>query len=105
MKRVWIVEDDFLPSFPSSWYQSWGVSRDERSGRWTLYDRRDGREDEGGVGTMTWASNDIIATAQALVDQSGYTSNELREHIRPLLDSSHESLRLLHDALGQIHSD
>ena len=102
MKRVWIVDGDFLPSFPSSWYQSWGVSRNERSGRWTLYDRRDGREDEGGVGTLTWASNDIIGTAEALVDQSGYTATELREYIRPLLNSTHRSLMLLYDALGQL---
>lgn len=102
MKRNWIIKDEFMPSFPSCWYQSWGVSRNERSKRWTLYDRRDGREDEGELRTLTWASIDTLGAAQALVEQSGYTASELREHIQSLVDSTHGSLRVLHDALGQL---
>lgn len=46
----------------SSWKQSYGVSRNERSGRWTLYDRRDDRStdpEEGGVWTITNSYADV----------------------------------------------
>lgn len=104
MKRIWIVKDEFMPSFPSCWYQSWGVSRSERTGRWTLYDRRDGREDEGELGTLTWASYDTVEAALALCEQSGYAPTELRDRMRPLLQGAAPSLQQLYDALEPLES-
>jgi len=41
LKRIWIVEEEeFTGSMVSTWDQSWGLSRNERSGRWVRSDRR-----------------------------------------------------------------
>lgn len=47
MKRIWFVSGyEVTGSMVSTWDQSWGLSRDERSCRWILYDRRDDRNYE-----------------------------------------------------------
>jgi len=43
MRRVWISDDEVtLGGVGTSWLQRWGLSRNARTGAWTLYDRRDG---------------------------------------------------------------
>jgi hypothetical protein len=63
MKCIWLAGPTRLVgSMVSSWKQSYGVSRNERSGRWTLYDRRDDRStdpEEGGVWTITNSYADV----------------------------------------------
>jgi hypothetical protein len=57
VKLIWVVKDDYtLSGIGTGWNQSWGISRDERSGRWTLHDRRDDRMNSGErfVGYTRW---------------------------------------------------
>ena len=82
MKRVWLEEDiDVTGSMVSSWEQSWGVSRDERTRKWVLYDRRDGRSidpGEGVVSLMTETHDTPHAVARALIDgEAGYEPKAL----------------------------
>ncbi len=64
MKRVWIAEGEVTGSMVSTWNQSWGLSRNERTGRWILYDRRESWE-EGEHHLNTWKeyfdSTDLLA--------------------------------------------
>jgi hypothetical protein len=69
MKCIWLAGPTHaVGSMVSSWKQSYGVSRNERSGRWTLYDRRDdGSTDpeEGGV----WIITNSYADVDTLLDE------------------------------------
>ena len=71
MKCVWLAgPTHVVGSMVSSWKQSYGVSRNERSGRWTLYDRRDDRStdpEEGGVWTITNSYPDVGALLDELL--------------------------------------
>lgn len=84
LKRVWLEEDiDVTGSMVSSWEQSWGVSRDERTRKWVLYDRRDSRSidpGEGVVSQMTETYHTPHALAEALIDgEAGYKPKALLE--------------------------
>jgi hypothetical protein len=47
MKKLWIVEPyAFTGGMTSSWMQSYGISRNERTKMWILWDRRDSRQFE-----------------------------------------------------------
>lgn len=47
MKKLWIVEPyAFTGGMTSSWMQSYGISRNERTKGWVLWDRRDSRQFE-----------------------------------------------------------
>jgi hypothetical protein len=68
MKRIWVVEDHAVTGgMVSTWGQSYGLSRDERTGRWTWYDRRDSRPYESrgdgssGILTESFATTDELA--------------------------------------------
>ena len=71
MKCIWLDgPTHVVGSMVSSWKQSYGVSRNERSGRWTLYDRRDDRgtdPEEGGVWTITNSYPDVGALLDELL--------------------------------------
>ena len=44
MKRVWIINEEGS-GIISSWEQEWGLSRNERTGRWIIYERRSGTDE------------------------------------------------------------
>ncbi len=79
MKRVWLEEDiDVTGSMVSSWEQSWGVSRDERTRKWVLYDSRSIDPGEGVVSLMTETHDTPHAVARALIDdEAGYEPKAL----------------------------
>jgi hypothetical protein len=68
MKLTWIVRDrEAFGMLPGDYFlQSWGVSRKERTGLWTVYDRRDARPYEGDEGIL-WTDRWKFATADELV--------------------------------------
>lgn len=87
LKRIWLEEDiDITGSMASSWLQSWGVSRDERSKTWVLYDRRDSRSIDPGEGVaslMTEKYDTPDALAEALINgEAAYDA----EHVARLVD-------------------
>ena len=68
MRLTWIVRDvEAFGTLPGDYFlQSWGVSREERTGRWTVYDRRNARPYEGDDGIL-WTDRWQFETADELV--------------------------------------
>jgi hypothetical protein len=91
VRRVWLGEDfEVTGSMVSTWRQSWAVSRNERTGRWTVYDRRDDRPFEGRDGG-SWIQSQRFATAEEalpmLLDKdNGFEPVELLAVIREMHD-------------------
>jgi hypothetical protein len=47
MQKLWVVSDfAYTGGMTSSWMQSYGISRNERTKVWVLWDRRDSRQFE-----------------------------------------------------------
>jgi hypothetical protein len=68
MKRVWLTEpEEVLGGIGTSWMQRYGISRDSRTGAWTIHDYRDARMNHEGSGTMFWHFTDT----EALLDEDG----------------------------------
>ena len=81
MRRIWVVDDfEFTGSMVSTWMQAYGLSRDERSGRWTFYDRRDDRPFEGrdgGSETLEQSFPDTASLLEYLVGEGDFTESEV----------------------------
>lgn len=88
MRTVWFATGDSS----WAWDQSYGLSRDERTGRWTLYDHRASEEGIGIYGMDRYATTDALAAA-LLSDEYGWTPGELMELIAPFTEPSMQELR------------
>ena len=80
MRTVWFVKDD--PVW--TWDQSWGLSRDERSGRWTLYDHRASEEDVGTKRDRFQTTSELAA--DLLGGEYGWDAEELMDLIEPFTE-------------------
>jgi hypothetical protein len=105
MRRVWLCDDlEVTGSMVSMWRQSWGVSRDERTGTWTVYEGRDDRR------YSDWdARSEIESTRCASVDDvvpmlldpvTGTGMKALLEAIRAV---DHPAMRELEAAVLRQH--
>ncbi|MFN8620621.1 MAG: hypothetical protein U0869_07770 [Chloroflexota bacterium] len=101
MRRVWVSRDEEVTgSMVSTWLQSWGVSRDERTRTWTVYERRDDR------GYSDWdAKSEIGSTSCATADEAvlvlmdeeaGMSEEALLEAVRAV---DHPAMRELEAAV------
>jgi hypothetical protein len=71
MKKLWVVEPyEFTCGMTSSWMQSYGISRNERTEVWVLWDRRDSRQFEQYSSTVVdrWTFQSIDALLGQLHD-------------------------------------
>jgi hypothetical protein len=97
MKKLWIVEPyAFTGGMTSSWMQSYGISRNERTKVWILWDRRDSRQFEQywsiDVDKWTFESIDALLgqfddsqlpeVAAAIRSRKGSSIDEIRAAIR-----------------------
>lgn len=55
MKRVWLTEpSELLGGIGTSWLQRYGISRNARTGAWTIHDHRDARPNHEGSSIVYW---------------------------------------------------
>ena len=86
MKRVWLQDDEELTgSMLATWSQSYGLSRDERTGRWLFSDRRDDRRYEGRDGSVNTEVTAFASTAELaeylISEERIFSADELLEMI------------------------